>query len=70
MSSAMDFLINLHILNLLFQEGEEEPVWGCGSFEDIMDWASETYTIPTIISVFKKKDINGNIISCNCPGCN
>ena len=50
--------------------GKEEPVWGCGSFENIMNWISTTYTIHAIIAVFKNRDSNGNIISYNCPGCN
>ena len=47
-----------------------KPVWGCGSFTDIMNWADKKYTIPAIVAVFIKKEANGRILSYKCPGCN
>lgn len=47
-----------------------KPVWGCGSFIDIMNWADKKYTIPAIVAVFIKKEANGRTLSYKCPGCN
>ena len=46
------------------------PVWGCGSFKDIMNWIDSEYDIPAIVAIYKNRDATGTVISYNCPGCN
>jgi len=57
-------------LESILADDTRQPRWGCGSFKDIMDWANSEYEIVAMIPIFKKRDVDNNVVSYVCSGCN
>ena len=57
-------------LESILADDTRQPQWGCGSFKDIMDWANSEYEIVAMIPIFKKRDVDNNVVSYVCSGCN